>query len=155
MISTRRIQEEIKALNKNDDKDLLYNIKINENNIFKWTAKIKGPTDSPYEGGIFKIDINFPDNYPFKAPKMVFTSPIIHVNVSSEGSICLDILSGRWSAALKTRDVLISIISLLTDPNPNDPYNSDLAQYYMDDRVLYEKKVREYIKEKALTSFDL
>jgi ubiquitin-conjugating enzyme E2 D/E len=89
--------------------------------LFAWTATLVGPKDSPYEGGIFFLDVHFPVDYPFKPPKVTFVTRVYHPNVSSNGSICLDILKDAWSPALTISRVLLSISSLLTDPNPDDP----------------------------------
>merc|ERR1711861_97951 len=85
--------------------------------MFNWQATIMGPPDSAYEGGIFFLNINFPSDYPFKPPKVTFTTKIYHCNVNSNGSICLDILQSQWSPALTVSKVLLSVCSLLTDPN--------------------------------------
>ena len=86
--------------------------------MFHWQATIMGPDDSPYAGGVFFLDIHFPADYPFKPPKVHFTTRIYHCNINSNGGICLDILKDQWSPALTISKVLLSICSLLTDPNP-------------------------------------
>ena len=63
-------------------------------------ATIMGPSDSPFQGGVFFLNIHFPSDYPFKPPKVSFTTRIYHPNVNSNGSICLDILNAQWSPAL-------------------------------------------------------
>ena len=73
--------------------------------LFHWQATIMGPPDSPYQGGVFFLNINFPPDYPFKPPKVTFTTKIYHPNVNSNGSICLDILNAQWSPALTTSKV--------------------------------------------------
>lgn len=80
-----------------------------------------GPPDSPYSGGVFFLLIHFPTDYPFKPPKVNFTTKIYHPNINSNGSICLDILRDQWSPALTISKVLLSICSMLTDPNPGLP----------------------------------
>ena len=81
--------------------------------IFKWQATIMGPGESPYEGGVFYLDICFPEDYPYKPPRVTFTTRIYHPNVNSQGGICLDILKEQWSPALTISKVLLSICSLL------------------------------------------
>uniref|UniRef100_A0A672QCI9 E2 ubiquitin-conjugating enzyme n=1 Tax=Sinocyclocheilus grahami TaxID=75366 RepID=A0A672QCI9_SINGR len=68
--------------------------------LFHWQATIMGPNDSPYQGGVFFLTIHFPTDYPFKPPKVAFTTRIYHPNINSNGSICLDILRSQWSPAL-------------------------------------------------------
>ena len=96
--------------------------------MFHWQATIMGPDESPYAGGVFFLDIHFPADYPFKPPKVHFTTRIYHCNINSNGGICLDILKDQWSPALTISKVLLSICSLLTDPNPDDPLVPDIAQ---------------------------
>ena len=83
---------------------------------------------SPYSGGVFFLDIQFPVDYPFKPPKVTFRTRIYHCNVNSSGQICLDILKEQWSPALTISKVLLSICSLLTDANPHDPLVGSIAQ---------------------------
>jgi ubiquitin-conjugating enzyme E2 D/E len=113
-----------------------------ENDMFKWQATIMGPKDSPYEGGIFYLTILFPPEYPFKPPKCTFDTRIYHPNINSGGGICLDILKDNWSPALTISKVLISICSLLDDPNPDDPLVPDIARQYKDNKVEYETTAR-------------
>merc|ERR1712137_253685 len=78
--------------------------------------------------------------YPFKPPKVGFTTKIYHCNVNSNGAICLDILKDQWSPALTINKVLLSISSLLTDANPNDPLVPDIARLYLNDRAKHDKQ---------------
>jgi ubiquitin-conjugating enzyme E2 D/E len=114
------------------------------NDMFTWQAKIVGPPDSPYEGGSFLLNVSFPADYPFKPPKVHFTTRIYHCNVNSNGAICLDILKDQWSPALTISKVLLSISSLLTDPNPNDPLVPEIAQVYLNDRAKHDQTAREW-----------
>ena len=93
-----------------------------------------GPEDSPYSGGVFFLNIVFPPDYPFKPPKVTFTTKIYHCNINSNGSICLDILKDQWSPALTISKVLLSISSLLTDANPDDPLVPEIANLYKTNR---------------------
>jgi len=119
------------------------------NDLFLWQASLMGPTESPYEGGIFFLEIQFPSEYPFKPPKIKFTTKIYHCNVNDNGGICLDILKGEWSPALTVSKVLLSICSLLTDPNPDDPLVADIAQLYRHNREEHDRKAREWTRKYA------
>ena len=89
-----------------------------------------GPQDSPYQGGVFFLDIHFPPDYPFKPPKMHFTTRIYHPNINSNGGICLDILKDQWSAVYSVQSVLLSIQGLLAEANPASPLNAYAAQMW-------------------------
>ena len=85
--------------------------------------------DTPYEGGIFYVDIKIPDEYPFKPPIMKFETKIWHPNISSvTGAICLDILKNEWTPALTIRTALISLQALLCAPEPDDPQDAEVAK---------------------------
>ena len=118
--------------------------------MFHWQATIMGPDDSPYSGGVFFLDIHFPADYPFKPPKVHFTTRIYHCNINSNGGICLDILKDQWSPALTISKVLLSICSLLTDPNPDDPLVPDIAQLLKTDRQRHDSTAREWTSKYAM-----
>ena len=109
-----------------------------------------GPADSPFQGGVFFLNVNFPTDYPFKPPKITFTNRIYHPNINSNGSICLDILKDQWSPALTISKVLLSISSLLTDANPDDPLVPEIANIYKSDRAKYENTAKEWTKKYAM-----
>ncbi|KAK4457754.1 ubiquitin-conjugating enzyme/RWD-like protein [Cladorrhinum samala] len=114
--------------------------------LFQWQATIMGPSDSPYAQGVFFLSIQFPTDYPFKPPKVQFTTRIYHPNINANGSICLDILRDQWSPALTISKVLLSICSMLTDPNPDDPLVPEIAHVYKTDRAKYEQTAREWTR---------
>lgn len=86
--------------------------------LFHWQATIMGPDESPYSGGVFFLDIHFPADYPFKPPKVSFTTRIYHCNINSNGGICLDILKDQWSPALTISKVCHPLSSLLVTRTP-------------------------------------
>ncbi len=112
-----------------------------DNNIMLWNAVIFGPHDTPFEDGTFKLTIEFNEEYPNKPPKVRFISQMFHPNVYGDGGICLDILQNRWSPTYDVSAILTSIQSLLDEPNPNSPANSEAAQLYEENRREYEKRV--------------
>ena len=109
-----------------------------DDNLFHWQATIIGPEDSPYHQGVFSINIHFPADYPFKPPKCQFITKIFHPNINENGGICLDILKENWSPALTISKVLISICSLLDDPNPDDPLVPSIAEQFKNDYAAYK-----------------
>lgn len=88
-----------------------------DGDLTKWRATINGVDDTPYAGLSFKLSFDFPADYPYKAPEVLFRTPIYHPNVDFSGRICLDILKSKWSAAYNIRTVLLSLQSLLGEPN--------------------------------------
>ena len=117
MASAKRIRKELDNIKK--DPPVNCSAGPDTDDIFSWSATVMGPTGSPYEGGVFYLNIIFPQNYPFKPPKITFATKVYHPNINSSG-ICLDILKDQWSPALTIDKVLLSICSLLTNPNPDD-----------------------------------
>jgi ubiquitin-conjugating enzyme E2 C len=88
-----------------------------DGNLLSWRATIEGPDDTPYAGLTFKLSFEFPSNYPYAPPTVLFRTPIYHPNVDFSGRICLDILKDKWTAAYNTQTVLLSLQSLLGEPN--------------------------------------
>ena len=136
-MSSKRIQKEHQDLSKDAPENCSAGPR--GDNLYIWDATIIGPTESPYTGGLFKLEIHFPSDYPFKPPKVTFLTKIYHPNINSYGNICLDILKDQWSPALTVSKVLLSICSLLNDPNPKDPLVPDIAHLYEKDRAKYEE----------------
>lgn len=99
-----------------------------EDNLRYFDVTIQGPEQSPYEGGIFKLELFLPDDYPMIAPKVRFLTKIYHPNIDKLGRICLDVLKNNWSPALQIRTILLSVQALLAAPNPNDPLANDVAE---------------------------
>lgn len=119
-------------------------VEKSEPNLFIWDATIIGPSDTPYDGGLFRLEMKFPSDYPFKPPKCRFLTKIYHPNINSEGGICVDILKGNWSPALTPGKVLLSISSLLEEPNPDDPLEPAIARLYKSNRAEYIRQAREW-----------
>ena len=140
-MALRRIQKEYQEI-ENDPPLNCSAGPVKPEDMFRWEGVIFGPSDSPYAGGVFKLNIIFPTDYPFKSPTITFSTRIYHPNINSAGAICLDILKTQWSPALTIGKVLLSICSLLTDPNPNDPLVPEIANIYKSNRAEYDKQAK-------------
>jgi len=145
--TTKRILKEVMIMQKEPPPNVSA-APIDENDLYKWQAIIFGHSDSVYSGGVFKLSIVFPADYPFKAPRIEFLTKIFHCNIMNK-SLCIDILKNQWSPALTIDKVLISIVSLLMDPNPKDPLNREAAELYLNDRESYNKKAVEWTRKYA------
>jgi ubiquitin-conjugating enzyme E2 D len=148
----RRLKKELNQLNANPSTHC--SAGPVDDNIMLWKAKIFGPDDSPYKGGTFNLNIEFPTNYPFKPPSINFITKVYHPNINSEGQICIDILKGNWSPALNINKVLLSICSLLTDPNPDDPLDTYAADLLKKDKDAFDKKARQWTEIYAIENSD-
>ena len=148
-MSARRIAKELKDL-ESTDLGTCSAGPSKPDDLYNWTATIIGPSECPYAGGVFHLSITFPVDYPFKPPKVTFITKIYHPNINSNGGICLDILKDQWSPALTISKVLLSISSLLTDPNPDDPLVPDIANLFKSDRKRYNENAKEWTRKFAM-----
>jgi ubiquitin-conjugating enzyme E2 A len=141
-----RLSRELSKLQSESDK--LDGIIIeNPTDLMVWNAKISGPPGTPFEKGIFDIILRFDTDYPVKPPSVKFLTPMFHPNIYRDGKICVDILqSSEWTPAQNIRTILVSIMSLLMDPNPASPANREAAELYNKDQNAYGVKVREFIE---------
>ena len=130
----KRINKELQDLNRDPPAPDQCSAEPVGEDLFHWQATINGPPDSPYQGGVFLLTMHFSDNYPFKPPKVAFTTKIFHPNINSEGTIRADILGSQWSPVLTIGKLLLSICSLLCDPNPDDPLVPEIARIFKTDR---------------------
>ena len=134
-MTTRRIMNEIKELNEYiASEQLIINrivdLRMDEDNLYSLEITFLGPDETPYEEIINNLQIKIPHDYPHKPPNMKFTTKLYHPNISVDGDICLDILKNNWKPVYTLRTLLLSIMSLLSDPNPESPLNGDAAIMY-------------------------
>merc|ERR1739849_33655 len=122
-----------------------------QDNLRYFDVIIAGPSQSPYEGGIFKLELFLTEDYPMSPPKVRFLTRIYHPNIDRLGRICLDILKDKWSPALQIRTVLLSIQALLSAPNPDDPLDNDVAEVWKSNESEALKKAMEYTRHFAIT----
>jgi len=146
--SAKRIQKELAEITLDPPSNCCAGPKGDD--IYQWVSTIMGPPNSVYQGGVFFLHVNFPQDYPFKPPKITFRTRIYHCNINSQGAICLDILKDQWSPALTISKVLLSICSLLTDCNPQDPLVNTIAQQFLYQKDLHDENAREWTRRYAM-----
>jgi ubiquitin-conjugating enzyme E2 D/E len=139
----RRLCRESEDL-KNNAADLESIFKINRvgDDMCHYNVILFGPKDSLYEGYQFNLDIKLPHDYPFSAPIVKFITPIEHVNVNNNGDICLDILKDKWVPSQNIASIMKSLMLLLSEPNVDDPLNSDLGRLYKTDKNKYKQRIK-------------
>ncbi|CBX93249.1 Ubiquitin-conjugating enzyme 13 [Plenodomus biglobosus] len=120
-----------------------------DDNLRYFDVTIDGPSQSPYEGGCFKLELFLPDDYPMTPPKVRFLTKIYHPNIDRLGRICLDVLKSNWSPALQIRTILLSIQALLGAPNPDDPLANDVAQAWKENQAQAIKTAQEWTQQYA------
>ncbi|KAL5611639.1 hypothetical protein BROUX41_000778 [Berkeleyomyces rouxiae] len=112
-----------------------------DDSLMKWDATIEGPDETPYAGLTLRLSMSFPDNYPYAPPWVLFKTPIYHPNFDFSGRICLDILKDKWTAAYNIQTVLLSLQSLLGEPNNSSPLNGEAAELWVKDMDEFKRKV--------------
>lgn len=138
-----RLTKELKEVSKDDETSGVKAVPINESNPRHLKGTILGPEGTPYEGGVFEINIDIPKQYPFEPPKMKFLTKIWHPNISSQtGAICLDILKDQWSPALTIKTALLSLQALLCSPEPGDPQDAEVAKMYINKRSEFNRTAK-------------
>ena len=149
------LAKELERLQNNDDIGASIGL-VDDEDLFNWSIIYEGPTETLYEGGFFKALIKFPEDYPNNPPEMKFVTDMWHPNIYPDGKVCISILhppgedefnqqesaDERWRPILGVESILVSVISMLNDPNLDSPANIDAAKNFKEDREGYEKKVK-------------
>ena len=145
----KRITKELKEFNENPPENFTAGPE-DDSDLFKWVASIPGPEDSPYEGGTFELKIEFPKDYPFKPPKVEFTTKVYHPNVKQDtGTICLGILKDDWKPDISVPSILMTIQNLLIEPNINCGCNVEVRQLYIENKAQYDANAKEWTEKYA------
>ena len=155
----KRIKEEFKDLSSNPNQNIGVTVGlVNENNIFEWRCTLFGPKDTSYEGGLFYLNIKFPDNYPDFPPEVCFKTPIYHININPKqskekggeglGHVCISTLNW-WKPNYKIKEVLTNIFGLFYMANPESPYGAERAEEFKQNRALHEEKIKYFTNKYA------
>lgn len=116
-----------------------------------WTVEYFRMLDTPYENGRFKMEINFPDGYPFKHPNVRFLTKIFHPNISSTGIVCSQLLTPEnWTPSITVKFIILDIYELLIEPNCTNPINPDIAQLYIKNIEEFENEAKSWTKAYAM-----
>ena len=146
MAASKRLQKELQDL-RNAGLKAFRDIQVDDSNILLWQGLLV-PDSAPFNKGAFKIEIQFPAEYPFKPPKLVFKTKIYHPNVDEKGQICLSIVSvENWKPATKTEQVIQALVNLVNKPEPDHPLRGDLAEEYTRDKKKFFKNAEEFTKK--------
>jgi len=149
---TKRLQSELMSLMMSGDSGMSAFPSGDGSNLYDWTGTINGPSGTVYEGLTYKLSIQFPNNYPYVPPTVKFITPCFHPNVDQNGNICLDILKDKWSAVYNVRTILLSIQSLLGEPNNDSPLNGYAAALWDNQQEFKSQLHKRYQDALALSS---
>jgi len=127
-----------------------YEVTLVNNNMSEFYVRFKGPDETPFTGGTWKVHVELPDQYPFKSPSIGFVNRIFHPNIDELGSVCLDVINQTWSPMFDMINIFeVFLPQLLRYPNPTDPLNGEAAALLMREPKQYDAKVKEYVQKYA------
>ncbi|KAJ5983554.1 ubiquitin-conjugating enzyme h [Penicillium waksmanii] len=126
-------------------------VSLTKNPSSEFYVRFKGPEETPFTGGHWKIHVELPDQYPYKSPSIGFVNRIFHPNIDElSGSVCLDVINQTWSPMYDMINIFeVFLPQLLRYPNPSDPLNGEAAALMMREPKAYEAKVKEYVSKYA------
>mmetsp|Transcript_25529 Transcript_25529/g.82262 ORF Transcript_25529/g.82262 Transcript_25529/m.82262 type:complete len:156 (-) Transcript_25529:1066-1533(-) len=145
----RRLMRELSAAHRNADSDVF--LVADEHDLYNWQAWIRGPRDTPFEGGVFELRIVCPKEYPMAPPSMTFRTRVFHPNVHFKtGEICVDFLKQSWTPTWDLLSACRAVASLLGEPEPDSPLNCDAGNLLRHgDKLGYASMARMYTVEHA------
>ena len=155
----RRLMAEYKQLTLNPPEGIVAG-PLSEENFFEWEALITGPEGTCFEGGVFPARLTFPVDYPLSPPKMKFTCDLFHPNIYPDGRVCISILHApgddpmgyessaeRWSPVQSVEKILLSVVSMLAEPNDESAANVDAAKTWRDDRAKFNEIAQRTVRK--------
>lgn len=148
MSASRRLSRELSDIVAAKSK-ILSNVEASDETLFQWTGLLV-PEKPPYNKGAFRIEISFPEQYPFMPPKILFKTKIYHPNVDEKGEVCLSIITAdNWKPTTRAEQVIQSLIDIVHTPQPEHPLRSDLAEEFVKDHKKFMKTAEEFTKKNA------
>ena len=146
----KRLRKEAADAQRSTEPDLV--LAPQQDNLQSWRAWVAGPTDTPFEGGVFKVKLVLPSDYPSAPPKGYFLTRIYHPNISKAGEICVNTLKKDWQSSLGIGHVLQVVRCLLINPFPESALNEEAGKLFMEDYDAYFKKARMLTEVHALVA---
>lgn len=154
------LRRQFAEMSKNPPDGISVGLDEDEPDIFKWEIMLIGPPETLYEGGFFKCTLEFPKDFPNSPPTMTFVTPIYHPNVYEDGKVCISILhppgedaynaletsAERWRPILGVESIILSVISMLSDPNDESPANLDAAVMWRNDKAAFKKECKKCVR---------
>ncbi|KAD6453229.1 hypothetical protein E3N88_07934 [Mikania micrantha] len=128
-----------------------YKVDTINDSVKKFYVYLTGPPDCPYAGGVWKVRVVLPDDYPYSSPSIGFVNKIYHPNIDeSSGTVCLDVINQKWSPMFDLVNVFeIFLPQLLLNPNAADPLNTEAAALLLSDKHTYDARIKEYCEQYA------
>ncbi|KIX05777.1 ubiquitin-conjugating enzyme E2 8 [Rhinocladiella mackenziei CBS 650.93] len=147
----RRIETDVMKLMMSD-----YEVTLVNDNMQEFYVIFKGPSETPFAEGKWKVHVELPDQYPYKSPSIGFVNKIFHPNIDEgSGSVCLDVINQTWSPMFDMINIFeVFLPQLLRYPNPTDPLNGEAAALLMREPRSYDARVKEYINQYATNIHD-
>lgn len=156
-MSVKRLQAELKQMMK--EPNYFFSVFPTKDNFYKWDVILIGPPDTVFEGALINASIEFPQEYPNKAPSFYFNTPLFHPNIYPDGKVCISILhegvdefgyesvSERWNPSQSVNSILMSIISMLSAPNFDSPANVDASKMWRENFEQYKKIIYKLVAQ--------
>lgn len=128
-----------------------YEVNLVEDNMQEFYVYFEGPKETPYEGGLWRVHVEIPDQFPYKSPSIGFENKIFHPNIDeTSGSVCLDVINQAWSPMFDIFNIFETFLpQLLSYPNAADPLNGEASSLYLRDNEAYLERVKSYVKRYA------
>ncbi|KAL3078219.1 hypothetical protein niasHS_012106 [Heterodera schachtii] len=146
--SSRRLQKELSEMRGNNSGAVRV-LEVDESNLLRWSLMLY-PDREPYNKGAFRVNVDFPTEYPFKPPSVTFATKIYHPNIDDKGQVCLGIiLAENWKPATRAEQVMNALLSLIAEPEIAHPLRSDLAEEFQRDKKKFFKNAEDYTKKYA------